>query len=339
VIPYGAVAERRRLYLRLKETGQPIIIFQGRRGRGFLPDGSPCVRTIVEPASYRNARDRARGAPSGLLTASQHWPARRERTGRHPRHRESLPCRVLWEMFVCGSEGMGDTHLAMVDMSIGRGLPDVFLGGNDKMAIAALAWAPTASAIRRMKVTVSTAFDLARTCARGLTTIRSPPMKWGRRARAAPEKTPVEGALTQSHLLSTLRCSPAIPTSGSGSGGTGGRRALARRAGGGGGAPRTDAYSKNATRELGQGEATVALARARHREGAAKPRKDRDSLPVKRLRYQLAGADRRLPTVGNQVDPSRRCRFILGRGYFEETSLAKIHESAQAPFQLTGNSG
>jgi transcriptional regulator with XRE-family HTH domain len=70
VIPSGAAAERRRLYLRLKETDRAAHShLPGRRAglpsrRSLRASGQSSSRRV-----YRNARDRARGAPSGLSNA------------------------------------------------------------------------------------------------------------------------------------------------------------------------------------------------------------------------------------------------------------------------------
>ena len=210
VIPSGAAAERRRLYLRLKETGQPILIFQD-DAPGFLPDALSVRQDDRRAGEFIATRAIERGARHLVfLTPSQHWPAMAER--QDAIHGIVRACRaeVRLEIVVCGSEGMGDTQLAIGRYVDREGLPDVFMGGNDQMAIAALAWALDRHLAipQDLKVTGFNGFDFAQYVRPRLTTIRSPAYEMGKQGAALLLKRLSKGSFDQSHLLLDVALQP-----------------------------------------------------------------------------------------------------------------------------------
>ena len=70
---------------------------------------------------------------------------------------------VHFEIVVCGSEGMADTQTAIGRYVDRQGLPDIFMGGNDQMAIAVLTWALDRhlSVPKDLRVTGFNGFDFA----------------------------------------------------------------------------------------------------------------------------------------------------------------------------------
>jgi len=95
-----------------------------------------------------------------LLTPSQNWPAMAERQDAIAAAVKASECDVRFAIVVCGSEGIADTQLAIGRYVDREGLPDIFMGGNDQMAIAGLTWALDRhlSAPRDVRVT---GFDFA----------------------------------------------------------------------------------------------------------------------------------------------------------------------------------
>jgi LacI family transcriptional regulator len=141
VIPSGSIANRRRLYLRLKETRQPILIFQD-RAPGFMADAAAVRQDDYKAGTLIAGRVIARGARRmALLTPSQHWPAMIEREAGIRSAIQRSDQRIRCEVVVCGSESIADTQQAIARYVDREGLPDAFIGGNDQMAIAALVWA------------------------------------------------------------------------------------------------------------------------------------------------------------------------------------------------------
>ena len=98
---------------------------------------------------------------------------------------------------------MGDTQLAIGRYVDREGLPDVFMGGNDQMAIAALTWALDRHLAipQDLKVTGFNGFDFAQYVRPRLTTIRSPAYEMGKQGAALLLKRLSKGAFDQSHLL------------------------------------------------------------------------------------------------------------------------------------------
>lgn len=186
VIPSGPAAERRRLYLKLKETGQPILIVQDRTP-GFMTDAA-CVRQDDRKAGRLIAeRVVARGARRlALLTPSQQWPAMIERHEGVRAVLERAGARVRCDTVLCGSESMADTQQAIARYVDREGLPDVFMGGNDQMAIAALTWAldRRLSVPGEVRVTGFNAFEFAQYVRPRLTTVLSPAYEMGKRGAA-----------------------------------------------------------------------------------------------------------------------------------------------------------
>jgi LacI family transcriptional regulator len=184
VIPSGPAAERRRLYQKLQKTGQPILIFQDRvpsfmrDAAAVRQDDRKAGRLIAERVIARGARRLA------LLTPSQQWPAMVEREEGLRAVAEVAGARC--DIVVCGSESMADTQQAILRYVDREGLPDVFMGGNDQMAIAALTWAldRSLSPPRDLRITGFNAFEFAQYVRPRLTTVHSPAYEMGKRGAA-----------------------------------------------------------------------------------------------------------------------------------------------------------
>jgi LacI family transcriptional regulator len=100
-------------------------------------------------------------------------------------------------------------------LAIGRyvdreGLPDVFMGGNDQMAIAAQTWAVDRhlSIPRDVRVTGFNGFDFAQYVRPRLTTVLSPAYEMGKQGAVLLLKRLSKGAFDQSSLLLDVSLQP-----------------------------------------------------------------------------------------------------------------------------------
>lgn len=210
IIPSGTPAERRRLYLRLKDTGQPVLIFQD-DAPGFLPDALSIRQNDRNAGELIANRVIERGARHlVLLTPSQHWPAMMERQEGVDAAVKASGFGVRFEIVVCGSESIADTQLAIGRYVDRQGLPDVFMGGNDQMAIAALTWALDRhlSVPADLRVTGFNGFDFAQYVRPRLTTVVSPAYEMGKRGALLLLKRLSSGVFEQSHLLIEVALQP-----------------------------------------------------------------------------------------------------------------------------------
>lgn len=186
VIPSGSGADRRRLYVRLKETRQPILIFQD-RAPGFMADAAAVRQDDRKAGALIAERVIARGARDlALLAPSQQWPAMIEREAGIRSVVEASGQRIRCEAVVCGSESVADTQQAIARYVDREGLPDAFIGGNDQMAIAALVWAfdRHLSVPADLRVTGFNGFDFAEYVRPRLTTVVSRAYEMGKRGAA-----------------------------------------------------------------------------------------------------------------------------------------------------------
>jgi LacI family transcriptional regulator len=203
VIPSGTEAERRRLYLRLKDTGQPILIFQD-DAPSFLSDALSVRQNDRYAGELIAARVIERGARHlVLLTPSQQWPAMAERQDGICAGIKASKAKIRLEIVVCGSESIADTQLAIGRYVDREGLPDVFMGGNDQMAIAALTWALDRhlSIPADLKITGFNGFEFAQYIRPRLTTISSPAYEIGKRGAALLLKRLSVGVFDQPRIV------------------------------------------------------------------------------------------------------------------------------------------
>lgn len=210
VIPSGASADRRRLYLQLKETGQPILIFQD-RAPAFLPDAASVRQNDHKAGALVAERVIARGARRlALLIPSQQWPATIERQAGFRSVVEASDERIRCEVVVCGSESVADTQQAIARYVDREGLPDAFIGGNDQMAIAALVWALDrhVSVPADLRVTGFNGFEFAQYVRPRLTTIVSPAYEMGKGGAGLLLKRLSDNAFERTDLLFDVSLQP-----------------------------------------------------------------------------------------------------------------------------------
>jgi len=210
VIPSGAAAERKRLYLRLRDTNQPILIFQDDAPH-FLEDALSIRQDDRRAGELIAARVIERGARHlVLLTPSQQWPAMAERQEGIAATIKASGAEIRFGIVVCGSESIVDTQLAIGRYVDREGLPDVFMGGNDQMAIAAMTWALDRhlSIPADLKITGFNGFDFAQYVRPQLTTIVSPAYEMGKKGATLLLKRLSKGAFDQSGLVLDVALQP-----------------------------------------------------------------------------------------------------------------------------------
>lgn len=182
IMPSGSAADRRALYDELRATGQPVVIFQD-TAPAFMDDTLSVRQNDFKAGELIANRVVERGARKlAILVPSQQWPAMTERQQgiRQVIEQHDVELAVV----ICASEGTSDTQTAISRYVERSGLPDVFLGGNDQMGIAALTWAQdrNLSVPGDVRVTGFNGFDFAQYVRPRLTTVTSPAYEMGRQA-------------------------------------------------------------------------------------------------------------------------------------------------------------
>lgn len=185
VIPSGSVAERRQLYGLLRDVGQPILVFQD-KASDFLADTLSVRQDDLRAGQLLANRLVERGARRlAFLAPAQNWPAM---TSRQDGVREVADLHgAVLDIVVCGSEGTADTQTAVGRYTERQGLPDVFMGGNDQMAIAAMNWCLDRNlrVPQDIKITGFNGFTFSSYVRPTLTTVSSPAYEMGRQGARA----------------------------------------------------------------------------------------------------------------------------------------------------------
>lgn len=183
----GSDATRRNCLKRLTELRQPVIAIQERRPRWaedlciIRQDDRRGGALIAEHLLERGARRLVMIVPS--LT----WPAIRERELGLRQVLEAHSRKAELELLSCGSGNMADTQAALAAYLDRRPLPDVIIGSNDQMGIAALKLLRQRNikVPGQVLVTGFNAFTFLQYSDPVLTTVRSPAYAIGARAGEA----------------------------------------------------------------------------------------------------------------------------------------------------------
>lgn len=178
----GSPAERRKLVAKIAGNHQPLVLIQDKS----MPGDICAVRQDDRDGAAMIARHAiAKGARRlYMLVPSLEWPAMVEREAGI----RAVAAAARAELVVvrCGDEGMDATQTALLTTITEKGLPDAILGGNDRMAIAALKLLSARGIAVPGKVLVTgfNGFEAARYTTPTLTTVHSPAYDIGRRAGA-----------------------------------------------------------------------------------------------------------------------------------------------------------
>ena len=178
VVASGVPEERAELFARVQRLGQPLIVFQER----VTGDDVCSIRQDDRGGARLVARHLLdRGAHRlYLLLPETEWPAMVEREAGF---RQATAHGAEITVVRCGNEGTTDTLAAVGRIVSERGLPDAIVGGNDRMAVAALGLLQRRGVRvpEDVKVTGFNAFDDDQLTVPALTTVRSAAYEIGRR--------------------------------------------------------------------------------------------------------------------------------------------------------------
>ena len=201
IMASGTVQERRALYRQLKDTGQPIVIFQD-QAPDFMSDTLSVRQDDHKGGELLAERLIARGARRlALLVPAQSWPAMAERQSGVTAVAERNGARL--DTVTCGSEEIADTQMAIARYVERDGLPDALLGGNDQMGCAALTWAQDRNLAvpGDVRVTGFNDFAFADYVRPRLTSVASPAYEMGKQGAAMLLARLSEGRFTRREML------------------------------------------------------------------------------------------------------------------------------------------
>lgn len=183
----GTPARRRGIIDRVRALGQPLLLLQDEVGPGF-DDAASIVQDDRGGAAElaRHLFDRpVRHAV--MLVPQQPWPAMERREAGVREVLRGLDDPPPFHLLRCGDEGFASTQAALAGHIDRHGPPDIVIGGNDQMAIAAMKLLAARGLRVPQDVRVSgfNGLDFWRYATPELTTVFSPAYALGEAAAAA----------------------------------------------------------------------------------------------------------------------------------------------------------
>jgi LacI family transcriptional regulator len=176
----GSSYRRRALVERLVTLHLPVVLVQ----ENISAEGVCNIRQDDRGGAVQVAQHvLSRGARHlVMLLPDEEWPAMIEREIGVRLTCDAAAARL--DILRCGDESIADTHAALTGAFSQRTIPDAIIGGNDRMALAALKWLAdrSISVPGQVKVTGFNGFDFAAYATPSLTTVRSVAYEMGRRA-------------------------------------------------------------------------------------------------------------------------------------------------------------
>lgn len=178
----GPRVQRHRLIGRLVDMGLPVVMIQER----YKAPSVCCVRQDDRGGASEVARHLIGGGARKIfmLLPEEEWPAMNERE----KGVRAVCTKAGAELVLirCGDEGVEDTRAALAAALETHGLPDAVLGGNDRMAVAAMMQLIEDGVVvpGQVKVTGFNGFEWGHFGMPKLTTARSPAYQIGQRAGA-----------------------------------------------------------------------------------------------------------------------------------------------------------
>lgn len=178
----GSKSQRRRLVDRLVGMRLPVVLIQERHKAPLVC----CVRQDDKGGAAEVARHLIDGGARKIfmLLPGEEWPAIDERQKGVRAVCEDAGAELLF--IRCGDEGVEDTRAALAEALEEHGLPDAILGGNDRMAVAAMMHLIEAGidVPEEVRVTGFNGFEWGHFGLPRLTTVRSSAYQIGQRAGA-----------------------------------------------------------------------------------------------------------------------------------------------------------
>lgn len=138
VVPSGPAKERRKILARIAGLGQPVVVIQDEAVASL---GDACAIRLDDAGGARElAEHLGRAAPHSvvMLVPAVEWPAmvRREDGVRRVFAASAAP--PQFTVLRCAGESFEATQRELARHIDAHGLPDAIVGGNDRMALAAL---------------------------------------------------------------------------------------------------------------------------------------------------------------------------------------------------------
>jgi len=177
----GAAEQRRQTILQVAALGQPLVLIQDE-----LPDSVVDACSLIQDDTGGGA-EIARHLfqrsckHAVMLLPSVPWAAMERREAGVRAVLQKMARAPAFYVVHCGDEGFDDTQAAFALHVEQHGLPDVVIGGNDRMAIAAMKFlqAQGCAVPADVRVTGFNGFDFWRYASPELTTVFSPAFQLG----------------------------------------------------------------------------------------------------------------------------------------------------------------
>ena len=183
----GAADQRRQTIAQVAALGQPVVLVQDDLP-DTVPDGCSLIQDdagggaeIARHLFQRTCRHAV------MLVPSVAWAAMERREAGVRSVLASMARPPAFHVVHCGDEGFDDTQAAFALHVEQHGLPDVVIGGNDRMAIAAMKFlqARGSNVPTDVRVTGFNGFDFWRFASPELTTVFSPAFQLGEESARA----------------------------------------------------------------------------------------------------------------------------------------------------------
>jgi len=183
----GAPKARQVLFEQIAALGQPIVLIQD-----LVPDSTDDACSVIQDdegggsqIAHHVLSQRCRQIV--MLVPTLAWAAIERRCAGFIAELSREPDPPAFHMLACTDEGFDETQSALATHVLRHGMPDVVVGGNDRMAIAAMKWL-TAQGLRipdDVRVTGFNGLEFWRYANPELTTVRSPAFHLGEESARA----------------------------------------------------------------------------------------------------------------------------------------------------------
>lgn len=183
----GEPLQRRQTIAQVAALGQPLVLIQDelpesiRDGCSLIQDdaggGAEIARHLFQDACQQAV----------MLLPSVSWAAMERREAGVRSVLDAMHQPPVLHVLRCGDEGFDDTQMAFALHVEKHGVPDVVIGGNDRMAIAAMKYllARGCAVPEQVRVTGFNGFDFWRYASPELTTVFSPAFQLGEESARA----------------------------------------------------------------------------------------------------------------------------------------------------------
>jgi LacI family transcriptional regulator len=216
----GDAAERAAIIHRMARLGQPLVLIQD-----DLPDSVADGASVCQDdrgggqAVARHLFASFRPRQAVMLVPGLEWPAMRKREDGIRDVLASLARPPVLHVLRCGAEDFDETQAALAAHIDQHGVPDLLIGGNDRMAIAGmkLLQGRGIQVPGRVRVTGFNGLDAWRYATPALTTVISPAYELGALAgtamlrRLSEGRFPFRSRVLQVQLAPQASSSPGTP--------------------------------------------------------------------------------------------------------------------------------